>query len=251
MSRLIKAEFRKVFTTKLWWGMLLGALALTAIGAIANIASAASGGGVGLDTQEGQQRAFSSATSSQIFILLVGIIGITTEYRHFTSRPTFLDEPRRGRVIAAKFVALGAVGALYAVSAIVITLAVALPWFSAKSVSLDWGGNQLVLVMLGTVVGNLIFALVGVGIGVVVRNQIAAVIGALAYFFVIENLISIIPHIDPVYRLLPGAAASAITDIGHNNSHLLHSLPGALVFLAWGAAFALAGWYFTVRRDID
>jgi ABC-2 type transport system permease protein len=39
MTRLLRAELRKVFTTRLWWGMLLGALAFTALEVVALIAT--------------------------------------------------------------------------------------------------------------------------------------------------------------------------------------------------------------------
>ena len=39
MSRLLRAEWRKLVTTKLWWGMLLGAVAFTAISVFAQLAT--------------------------------------------------------------------------------------------------------------------------------------------------------------------------------------------------------------------
>ena len=43
MINLIRAEWRKVITVKLGWGMLLGALALAALGVVAQIASNGNG----------------------------------------------------------------------------------------------------------------------------------------------------------------------------------------------------------------
>jgi hypothetical protein len=83
------------------------------------------------------------------------------------------------------------------------------------------------------------------------RNQIAAVIGALVYLFVLEPLINIIPVVQNVYPYLPGAAAAAITGAtrGSGSSHL-DALQGALVLLGWGLLFAVGGWIFTIRRDV-
>jgi ABC-type transport system involved in multi-copper enzyme maturation permease subunit len=96
-----------------------------------------------------------------------------------------------------------------------------------------------------------IFAVVGIGVGVLVRNQIAAVIGALAYLFVVEPLIQIIPVVKGVYPYLPGAAAGAITGAGRGaGTSLLNPWLGALVLLGWGVLFAVLGWMLTIRRDI-
>ena len=65
--------------------------------------------------------------------------------------------------------------------------------------------------LIGDIIVIAIFAVVGIGIGVLVRNQIAAVIGTLVYLFVLEPLIKIIPVIQNAYPYLPGAAAAAIT----------------------------------------
>lgn len=252
MIRLLRAELRKISTTKLWWGMLLGAVAFAAIGTIAQIASNGSNDDAPpLSTAETQQSIFSSMTSAQLFVVVVGIIGITTEFRHFTSRPTFLTEPRRGRIVAAKLIAYGTLGIVYALVCAIVTVAIAVPWLNAEDASVQWVDNDVIQVLVGAFVTVAIWALVGVGIGVLITNQIVAVIGTVAYLFVLENLISIIPGIDDtVYKFLPGAASSAVTNIGHFNDKLLHAVPGAIVFLAWGFAFALAGWWNMVRRDI-
>lgn len=39
MTRLLRSEVCKASTTKLWWGMLLGAMAFSAIGVVAQIAT--------------------------------------------------------------------------------------------------------------------------------------------------------------------------------------------------------------------
>ena len=44
MNRVVRAEVRKVWTTKLWWGMLIGSAAFAAIGVISQIASNGIGG---------------------------------------------------------------------------------------------------------------------------------------------------------------------------------------------------------------
>jgi ABC-2 type transport system permease protein len=250
---LMRSEWRKVTTIKLGWGMLLGAMALAAVGVVAQIASnGAQGSGVLALTDPGTQKAIAaSASSAYLFSIVVGIMLITTEFRYFTSRPTFLIEPRRGRVIVAKVLVAALVGIIYGIVCVALTAAIMIPWFSAKGITIGWIDNGVLQSLLSALAVIAIFAVVGIGIGVLVRNQIAAVICALVYLFVLEPLITIIPVIQNVYPYLPGAAAAAITGAnrGSSASHL-DPLQGGLVLLGWGLVFAVAGWIFTIRRDI-
>jgi ABC-type transport system involved in multi-copper enzyme maturation permease subunit len=233
--------------------MLLGALAFTAVAVVAQMATAGieDSGQLPLDTAQTQHSIFSSAGSSGIFALIVGIIMITTEYRHFTSRPTFLFEPRRGRVIIAKIGMSAAVGLLYALACVILTFAIAVPWFAAKDVAIEWSAYDIPMITVGVVLSVTIYAVVGLGVGVLVHNQIAAVIGALAYLLILEPLIGVIPVIKEAYRFLPGAAANAIAQVNAEPDLLLTRWQGVVVLLGWGLLFAFLGWLISMRRDVQ
>lgn len=64
---------------------------------------------------------------------------------------------------------------------VAISVAIIVPWLAAKHVTVGWVGNDLLLVMLGVLAVVAIFAVVGIGVGVVFRNQVGAVISTLAY----------------------------------------------------------------------
>jgi ABC-2 type transport system permease protein len=251
--RLLRAETRKVLTTKLWWGMLLGALTLTALAVVGQIASNGTRGNpAGPLTDPTTQRSlFASSSAGAIFSMVVGIILTTTEYRHFTSRPTFLIEPRRGRVIAAKVVITAVVGLVYGVACIGLTTAIAATWLNAKGISLLWSDAGIVSTMLGSVISVTLFGIIGVGVGVLIRNQVAAVIAALAYRFIAEGLISVIPYAKEAYRYLPGAAANALVNQRpRSDADILEPWQGGLVLLGWGVLFTVVGYVITARRDI-
>lgn len=253
MTRLLRSEIRKVTTTRLWWGMLLCSMALTVLGVVAQIATNGLKNNPALPLTTGvtQRAVFSSAVSGYLFSAVVGIILITTEFRHFTSRPTFLIEPRRARVIAAKLLVGAGVGLAYGLAGVAITVVIAVPWLSARGVTVDWVGNGLLVSLLGALFVIAVFAVVGVGVGVLLRNQVAAVITSLAYLLVVEPLLAVIPVVKEAYRYLPGAAGDALAGVSKRNDvTLLANWQGGLVLLAWGLAFAALGWLLTVRRDI-
>jgi len=252
MIRLLRSEYRKVVTTRLWWGMLLGAVAFAAFAVIAQIATngVANNPAGPLSNPETQRSILSSAAAGYIFSLVVGIIMITTEFRHFTSRPTFLLEPRRGRVIVAKLVVAAGLGVVYGLACVAVAVAIAVPWLGAKGVTLGWASNGLITAMLGILFVVAIYAVVGIGVGVLFRNQIAAVISALVFLFVIEPLVAAIPGVKETYPYFPAAAAMALTGTMRNQQVLLAQWQGGLLLVGYGLLFALLGWILTLSRDI-
>jgi hypothetical protein len=258
MRNLLRSEWLKVITTKLWWGLMLAAVAVAALAVISQIANAPSLGPPGTVVpdpfiQASNQRSLVAAgAAGGVFALVFGIIMMTTEFRHLTSRPTFLIQPRRGRVIAAKLVVAAAMGAAYGVASAVVVVAVMAPWLGTKGVSIGWVSNGLLATLARAAVAMAIYAVVGVGVGVLVRNQLAAVIGALAFLYVIEDLFAVIPLLRGWFRLLPGPAAGAL--VGSTSPGIggpaLTPLQGGLIFLGWGLALALGGGMLTMRHDI-
>jgi ABC-2 type transport system permease protein len=150
----------------------------------------------------------------------------------------------------AKLVVAAVVGIIYGLACSALTAAIMAPWFAALHVTIGWISNGVLLSMVGDLTVIAIFAVVGVGVGVLVRNQIAAVIGVLVYLFVLEPLVSIIPVIKNAYPYLPGAAGAAITGASRGNLTHLDAVQGGLVLLGWGLFFAVCGWVLTIRRDI-
>lgn len=252
MIRLINAEFSKLFTTKLWLWLLLGALGLTALGVSLT---------VGLDGQTGnpnppvasaagQRNLFSSAAAAGIFGLILGIIGVTSEFRHQTVTPTFLATPHRGRVVIGKLLAYAITGIGYGIATIILAIAIALPWTSAKGIHLSLGSNGIPGTLVGVAAGVAVYALLGVGLGALIRNQIAAVVGALVYLFVVEGLVGNLPGIRDYYKWFPGGANAALTGASQPNITLLQQYQGGLLLVAYGLVFAGLGTWLAMRRDI-
>ena len=255
MINLIKAEFTKLFSTKLWLWLLVGAIAFTALVVSLTVGfdgnSNNNGGAPRLVTPEGQRNLFSQAGAANVWALILGAIAVTGEFRHQTVTPTFLATPHRGRVVLAKLITYALVGIAYGIVTIVTALAIALPWVSAKDIDISLGSNGIPGVLVGVAAGVAVYALLGVGLGALIRNQIAAVVGALVYLFLLEPILSGIPKVRDYFKFFPGGAISALTDrFVSPDVHLLQPYQGGLLLVAYGLVFAGLGTWLAMRRDV-
>lgn len=196
MHRLIRTEFRKLASTRLWWCLLLGSLALTALYACLAIAFGDDPGNPtpGLSTTGGQATVFSTGYGAAgPFAAILAAIGATGEYRHRTATATYLATPRRHRVVAAKLAAYALTGLGYAVACGALAFAIAAPWLSAKGIGVSLGAQPFPRVLAGGLVSVALYALLGVGLGALVREQVATVVGLLVYLFAVEPVVTRVP----------------------------------------------------------
>jgi ABC-type transport system involved in multi-copper enzyme maturation permease subunit len=254
MIRLIRGEFAKLFTTKLWLWLLLGAVAMTGLFVSLTIGfadQANTQGAPPLTSAAGQRNIFAAASLASVWSLILGIIAVTGEFRHQTVTPTFLATPHRGRVVIGKLVAYALTGIGYGVVTVALAIAITVPWLSAKNVGFSLGANGIPGTMVGVLASAAVYALLGVGLGALIRNQIAAVVGALVYLFVVEGFAANLPKVRDYYRYLPGGANSALTsNFQGPNTPLLEPYQGGLLLVGYGLAFAILGAWLAVRRDV-
>ena len=116
-------------------------------------------------------------------------------------------------------------------------LTVSLPWLAAKGVHPALLSSDVAGVLLGSAAVMVLFGLIGIGLGAIVRNQIAAVVGSLVWLLVVENLlVSLFPAIGKWLSF--GASASLI---GSADAGLLPAGAAALLLLGYAAAFIATG----------
>jgi hypothetical protein len=230
MRNLIRAELLKLRTTRMFWYSALAALAFVPISlAITILTAGQEGAGPALETSEGIRNVMSAASSGTLIVLIIGILVMAGEFRHNTATSTFLVSPDRKRVVGAKLVSSALVGVGIALAASALTV--------------DVG-----LMLLGAVVATALYALVGVGVGSLIRNQTAAIAIALVWVMIVEGLVvALLPEVG---RWLPGGAVASITGAATADGGMLPMWAGACVLAGYGLAFAAAGSRFVMRRDI-
>jgi ABC-2 type transport system permease protein len=181
---------------------------------------------------------------------VLAAIALTGEFRHRTASATFLATPQRGRLVLAKLATYAVVGAGFALVCIAVTIAVALPWLSAKGIDVRLAGDGIPATFAGVVAVLAIFGLVGVGLGALVRDQVATVVGLLIYLFVVEPVLTNIPALSSWTIYLPGAAANAVTQVAQVGQEYLEPWQGGIVLAGYGLAFAVLGALLSMRRDV-
>jgi ABC-2 type transport system permease protein len=233
--RLIDAEIFKLRTTRTFYGLMAGALGFTlVIGLLAAL----------LDTETPELADLMMiAFFPQLIALVLGILAVTTEFRHGTITPSLLVSPWRARLMLSKLGATLIVSlALGIVVALLITAIVAIAGGDTDRTGELIAGCTLV---------TMLYAALGVGLGALVRNQVGALIGALVYLLLLESLIGLIPGVKkviPEYGITGAAAALSATD--PSNADLLDQVPGGLLLTGFAAVFLIAGILVMQRRDV-
>jgi ABC-2 type transport system permease protein len=239
----IKAELLKVRSTRTTVGLLAGMTVLTLL---IVILSGLLSHPDALASQRDQLNLFGNGGVALIFSSLAGVLLITSEYRYGTIHPTLLFTPRRRRVLTAKLTAGLLAGLAFGAAAIALALGIGSLMLAARGIPSALHGRQIALLIGGGLAGIALRGALGVGLGALVRNQVAAVIALLAWDFVVNGLLfGLAPSVG---RFMPTLAANAL--MGLKTPHLLPPAAGGAVLLGWTLTLALAGLALTQRRDV-
>jgi ABC-2 type transport system permease protein len=240
----VKAELLKVRSTRTTLGLMLGMVALILLFALLTGLLSKPGG---LSTSEDQRQVLGLGSLAGVFSALAGVLLVTSEFRFGTIRPTFLYTARRPQVLAAKLLAGLLAGLVFGLIGEGAGFAIGYVILDARGISFALSGGDVALLILGTLAATALWAAIGVGLGAIVRNQVGAVIGLLAWGFIVENLLfGLVPSVG---RFTPTRAQDAL--IGLTTDHLLSPAAGGLVLVAWVAALALIGLPLLTRRDVN
>jgi len=268
MAGAVKAEFRKFFSTRMWWGMAVGVFLAGALFAVLFALVVAGsrqqggpgGGGPrlpGLDNTEMVSTVYTAGLSiAYLLTLVVGVMSIGSEYRHKTITSTFLSTPKRVRVMVAKVTSLLGIGVFYGLVFLVGSVGVGGATIAIKGFSpfpeVEPIARALALSLL--VLG--LWSLLGLGAGILIPNQVAAILIAVGAAFIVEPLagflLSLVSWGEKIVPYMPSQATAAMVGQINTSSTVkpLSWWAGALVLVAYAAVLAGIGSILTVRRDV-
>lgn len=244
-SRLVRSELRKLTTTKMPWAFLLVLIVLAALTATAVvIGTDMDGSKAFISTASDQQSLVAFAANALMIAGLFGAMAVAREYGHGTVVPTFLMSPRRHRAVLAQLTAvlvgggvLGVVGAVLSV----VALAASLP---TTDYGFSMSGGEVARVLLASSLAGAAGAVLGAGIGSVVRNVGGAVTGAVLVLIVTPPLI--VQLADEAASWMPSTLANVLSGTVDDVS-----VPAAVVAVAaWAVVPALIALVAVQRRDV-
>lgn len=190
MTGLLRSELRKLATGRTILVLtLFGMLLVGVTTAFGLFATDLVGPFTGSERQVAD--AVGSLGGNTVIVLIVGILSVTTEFRHGTIGRTLQLAPSRTRVLASKLIAavlysLVFVGLGLLVVGVLVAIAA-----SGAGVSPEWG-PLATRALWQAPVGFALNAMLGVAIGALLRSQVLAIALTLVWLFVVESLVSLL-----------------------------------------------------------
>ena len=186
-----------------------------------------------------------------LLALLLGVLCVTTEFRHKTVTTSFLVTPRRPEFVGAKLITSALMGAALAVVMLAATLIGGGLTLAARGGSFSDMVRQIPAVAPGMILVFALFAVLGVGVGSVLTNQVAAIVVVLGWFVILESILVGLVH--SAARWVPTGAAAAASRLTRGQGArfgLFNWWEGTLLMLFYGLAFAAIGSLILTQRDI-
>ena len=171
-----------------------------------------------------------------LVLVALGVLSSAGEWSHRTVQTTYLLVPRRGRVLAAKAVAVGLLGAVLAAVSTALTAGVLA--LLADGAAWDGAGRAVAV----AVAAGAVFAVTGTGIGAALTNTPAALT---SFYLVVLGVLPLVRTFKPEIgtRLDPAESVLALA-MGDTAARPV------LVLAGWLVVSLVAGALVTRRRAV-
>lgn len=291
----VTAELLKILTTRTWW--VLGIFSLVATGLMLLINgifadSAVSEARKPYTIPEGAPSSLAAQmiadhdlakvipreaanlyTSGQyvglLLVMILGILIVTNEFSQQTATATFLATPKRERVVLAKIAAVGlfAVGLWVVTTLVDLAIGAAVMTDAGASSGLEFGPVDRAIGI--NLVAYLLWAVLGIGIGLLIRNQTGAVVTAAVLYLVgapLANLLAVMVYgwlkADWILQApvaIPTVASQimiktdpeVVTAVDTGLAVQPQWWVGLIIMISWGVLAGLVGTLLSRARDIS
>ena len=245
MVDLIRAQLLALRVVRVPWALAVIAILITLGNALLPVVGAGQAGDPSIGTSGALLTVLGAVSRGSTVCLLLGVLAATGEFRHGTATATFLRSPRRARVVIAKAAAVAVVAAVLGLADLAVSLAVGLP---SGAVQVSMLNSDVLVRQTGLLLAYPLYAVLGVGVGALLRYQPLAVVLPMAWLLFAESLLlHVVPaswapwSLDAVTAALANAA---------DYPHALSVPVGAAALVGYAVLLVSLGAIRVVRHDI-
>jgi hypothetical protein len=243
MTALVRGELLKLYWTRASWFFTAAAVLLAALRVELVLASVGKVGSPLRGSRELTLTVLGASGAGILVVALLAVVLVTREFHYATWTSTLLITPSRRRVLGAKFVAAGVLGA---VGAAVMFAVAAILGLISGDVTLRLDARLVQLLAAGVMIGAF-WAWLCAALAALIGNQTIALLVPPVLMIVVGALL-------PAYRLnslvpwTPDGAAAALA--GAEFAGALPAWAALAVLIGYGLAASLAGLRRVQRSDV-
>lgn len=259
-AHLVRGEWIKLVTLRsTWWSF--GMVALISIGLsllMATSMSAFLGDAGPLSVAEINAQAVMvvlfSTVLTQLLAVVIGAISVTGEYSTGMIRSTLTAAPQRIPSLLAKALVVGV--SLFVSTFVVFVIAALVTGPILPTGAMDLSDlNSSLMPLLGASFYLAIIAILGVGIGFIIRNGPGALAAGIGLVFVAPLIVGFFPRIPDLEWLhtlasyLPSNAGQSLFMGSPMSGDVLETVPAVLTLIAWAVVALVGGSTVLKTRD--
>ena len=231
---VIAVERIKLFSTRSpWWCMVVAAVLTLGLAALA---AGFSEGPVTIGLTQG------GAQLSQMVMMVMAALAVTTEYRFGTIRTSFQAVPQRAALLLGKTAVVAALSALVGLIASFGAWGIGNIFKDGADLSINTAGEWRLLAGQGLVFA--LSAVIAVAVGILIRQSAGAIAILILWPLLVENLVNLIPKVgDDLAKWAPFANGSSFLNQGQDFGLAGQGAGGSDFALSpWWALLYFAGW---------
>jgi len=243
--RIVRAELRKLTSTKMPLAFLI---VLVVIGAATAVAVAfgtdMDGSKTFISSAADQQSMMAFAGNALVIAGLFGAIAVAREYGHGTVVLTFLATPRRSEAVSAQLAAAFVAGSVLGLFGAGISAGSVAAGLTATDFGFMVSVSDLVQVLTASTLAGGAGAVLGAGVGALIRNTGGAVTGTILLLVILPPLA--VQMVSETASWIPGTLANVVSGIESS----VAIGPAILAIGLWAVVPAAIGMFAVARRDV-
>lgn len=255
----LRSEWTKVRSVRSTWIIVMLAIVLS-IGTSA-LVSFAIGATVndwddsGLGVSGPAQSSMTGMPFRLILLIVLGVTSVTSEYSSGMIQTTFIGNPRRLRVLAAKAVIVGTLGIMVGAITVFGMFMVGQAIFSSyglETASITDSDTARFLIVFGLVQAT-VYTMIPFSIAWLLRGTASAITASIGFIFLPFNLAAIVPTWVQanVFRYMPDVATDSLAGFTESGASMhLGQTPAIAVVAIWLIGLLIAAAVVLNRRDV-